>query len=90
LLVPAVVGDNYQVALGKLGNAGFSNINVVNVSNPQLSDGTVVAQNPHAGQRVPAGTQITLSVVKNKPTPSPTPSPTPTATPTATSTPTGQ
>jgi len=90
LLVPAVVGDNYQVALGKLGNAGFSNINVVNVSNPQLSDGTVVAQNPHAGQRVPTGTQITLSVVKNKPTPSPTPSPTPTATPTATSTPTGQ
>jgi serine/threonine protein kinase len=89
-LVPAVVGDNLQVALGKLGNAGFSNIaNPIYVSNPQLSNGTVVAQTPHAGQRVPAGTQITLTVVKNAPTPSPTPTPTPTATPTPTTTPTG-
>jgi beta-lactam-binding protein with PASTA domain len=87
-LVPAVVGDNYQVALGKLGNAGFSNINVVTVSNPQLSNGTVVQQSPHAGRRVPAGTQITLTVVKNEPTPSPTPSPTPTPTATPTPTPT--
>ena len=86
-LVPAVVGDNYQVALGKMGNAGFSNIaNPIYVSNPQLSNGTVVAQSPHAGQRVPAGTQITLTVVKNKATPSPTPSPTtsPTSSPTPT------
>src|SRR5215469_9201823 len=82
-LVPAVVGDNYQVALGKMGNAGFSNINVVYVANPQLSNGTVVQQNPHAGQRVPASSQITLTVVKNKATPSPTPSPTPTPTPTS-------
>jgi len=89
-LVPAVVGDNLQVALGKLGNAGFSNIaNPIYVSNPQLSNGTVVAQTPHAGQRVPADTQITLTVVKNAPTPSPTPTPTPTGTPTPTSTPTG-
>jgi len=79
-----------QVALGKLGNAGFSNIaNPIYVSNPQLSNGTVVAQTPHAGQRVPADTQITLTVVKNAPTPSPTPTPTPTGTPTPTSTPTG-
>jgi serine/threonine-protein kinase len=91
-LVPAVVGDNVQVALGKLSNAGFSNIaNPIYVSNPQLSNGTVVAQSPHAGQRVAASTQITLTVVKNKATPSPTPTPTPTATPTPTSsaTPTG-
>ena len=87
-LVPDVVGENYQVALGKLGNAGFSNINVVNVSNPQLNNGTVVQQNPHANQRVPAGTQITLTVVKNEATPSPTPSPTPTPTPTSSPTPT--
>jgi eukaryotic-like serine/threonine-protein kinase len=86
-LVPAVVGDNYQVALGKMGNAGFSNINVVYVANPQLSNGTVVQQNPHAGQRVSASSQITLTVVKNKATPSPTPSPTPTATPTSSPTP---
>ncbi|MBO0814255.1 MAG: Stk1 family PASTA domain-containing Ser/Thr kinase, partial [Actinobacteria bacterium] len=88
LLVPAVVGENYQVALGKLSNAGLTNINVVNVSNPQLSNGTVVAQNPHAGQRVPPNTQITLSVVKNESTPSPTPTPTPSPTPTPTPTPT--
>ena len=87
LLVPAVVGDNYQVALGKMGNAGFSNINVVYVANPQLSNGTVVQQNPHAGQREPAGTQITLTVVKNKAAPSPTPSPTPTSSPTPSPTP---
>jgi serine/threonine-protein kinase len=87
-LVPAVVGDNYQVALGKLGNAGFSNIaNPIYVSNPQLSNGTVVAQSPHAGNRVPANTQITLTVVKNAPTPSPTPSPTPTPTPTPSTSP---
>jgi serine/threonine-protein kinase len=86
-LVPAVVGDDYQVALGKMGNAGLSNIHVVYVANPQLNNGTVVQQNPHAGQRVPASTQITLTVVKNKATPSPTPSPTPTASPTSSPTP---
>jgi serine/threonine-protein kinase len=84
-LVPAVVGDDYQVALGKLSNAGFSNINRVTVTNPNVPNGTVVAQNPHSGQRVPANTQITLSVVQNAATPSPTPttpSPTPTLSPT--------
>ena len=64
-IVPAVVGDNYQVALGKLSNAGFSNISEVPVVNPQVPNGTVVAQNPHAGKREPAGVLITLSVVKN-------------------------
>jgi serine/threonine-protein kinase len=85
-LVPAVVGDDYQVALGKLSNAGFSNINRVTVTNPNVPNGTVVAQNPHSGQRVPANTQITLSVVQNAATPSPTPT-TPTPTPTLSPTP---
>jgi eukaryotic-like serine/threonine-protein kinase len=88
-IVPAVVGDNYQVALGKMSNAGFTNIaNPVYVSNPQVPNGTVVGQNPHAGQREPTGTQITLTVVKNA-APSPTPSPTPTLSPTPSPTPTG-
>jgi serine/threonine-protein kinase len=87
-LVPAVVGDNYQVAIGKLSNAGFANINVVYVPNPQVGNGTVVQQNPHANQRVPTTTQITLTVVKNAATPSPTPTPTPTVTATPTPTPT--
>jgi eukaryotic-like serine/threonine-protein kinase len=87
-LVPNVVGQNYQVALGNLSNAGFTNINVVHVPNPQLSNGTVVLQNPKAGQRVPAGTQITLSVVQNAATPSPTPSASPTPSPTSSPSPT--
>ena len=90
-VVPNVVGQNYQVALGNLNNAGFTNIQVVHVSNPQLSNGTVVLQDPKAGQRVPAGTQITLSVVQNAATPSPTPTtPSPTPTPTPSPTPPGQ
>jgi len=89
-LVPAVVGDDYQVALGKLSNAGLTNIQVGYVSNPNVPNGTVVAQNPHAGQRVPAGTQINLTVVKNAATPSPTPTtPSPTPSPTSSPTPTG-
>ncbi len=88
-VVPNVVGENYQVALGNLNNAGFTNVQVVHVSNPQLSNGTVVLQDPKAGQRVPPGTAITLSVVQNAASPSPTPttpSPTPTPTPTPTAT----
>jgi serine/threonine-protein kinase len=88
-LVPDVINENYDVALGQLNNAGFNNIQRVTVSNPQLANGTVVLQNPKAGQRVPAGTQITLSVVQNAASPSPTPttaSPTPTPTPTPTGT----
>jgi serine/threonine-protein kinase len=87
-LVPNVIGQNYQVALGNLNNAGFSNINVVHVPNPQLSNGTVVLQNPKAGQRVSPGTLITLSVVQNAATPSPTPSESPTPSPTPPPTPT--
>ncbi|HET7247705.1 MAG TPA: Stk1 family PASTA domain-containing Ser/Thr kinase [Streptosporangiaceae bacterium] len=88
-LVPNVVGQNYQVALGNLNNAGFTNINVVHVSNPNLANGTVVLQNPKAGQRVPPGSQITLSVVQNAASPSPTPtSPSPTPSPTSSPTPT--
>ena len=72
-LVPNVVNENYQVAIGQLNNSGFTNIQRVPVTNPQLADGTVVLQNPKAGERVPANTQITLSVVQNPASPSPTP-----------------
>jgi eukaryotic-like serine/threonine-protein kinase len=89
--VPYVIGDNYQVAIGKLGNAGFTNIDEAYVQNPQLANGTVVAQTPHSGQRVSPNTLVTLTVVKNRPTPppssppaSPTPTPTLSATPTKT------
>jgi eukaryotic-like serine/threonine-protein kinase len=78
--VPAVVGDNYQVAIGKLSNAGLTNISEVFVQNPQLANGTVVQQSPRAGDHVSPGHKITLTVVKNAATPSPTPT-TPTPTP---------
>jgi serine/threonine-protein kinase len=88
-LVPAVIGDNIEVAIAKLGNAGFSNIaNPIYVTNPNVPNDTVVGQSPRSGQREPTSTQITLTVVKNSPSPSPTPSPTPTATATPTPTPT--
>ncbi len=88
-LVPDVINENYQVALGNLHNAGFTNVNVVHVANPQVPNGTVQNQTPRAGLRVPAGTLITLSVVQNAASPSPTPttaSPTPTPTPSPTGT----
>jgi eukaryotic-like serine/threonine-protein kinase len=88
-VVPFVIGDNIEVALAKLGNAGFSNIaHPIYVQNPQVPNDTVVGQSPHSGQRVPTGTQITLTVVRNPAAPSPSPSPTVSPTPTATPTPT--
>ena len=52
--MPGVVGETYQVALGKLSNAGFTNVNKrFTVSNPQLANGTVASQNPNAGAHVP-------------------------------------
>jgi eukaryotic-like serine/threonine-protein kinase len=87
--VPNVVNENYQVAIGQLGNAGLTNINVVHVQNPQVANGTVVAQNPHAGQHVSPNTQITLTVVKNAPSPPPSPTPSPTPTPSQSPTPQG-
>jgi eukaryotic-like serine/threonine-protein kinase len=75
--VPDVIGENYQLAEGKLNNAGFSNITIVNVTDSGVPNGTVVNQRPHAGHVVSPNTLITLYVVKNPPA-SPTPSPTPT------------
>jgi serine/threonine-protein kinase len=88
--VPNVVGENIQLAQGQLQNRGFSNINVNDVSNPQIPEGTVIGQSPHGGNTVPLGTQITLTVVHNASTPTPTPTPTsifPSPTPSDTSTP---
>ena len=90
-IVPSVIGLNIEVAIAKLGDAGFSNIaNPIYVTNPGVPNDTVQGQSPHSGQRVPTSTQITLTVVKNAPTPSPTPTTaSPTPTPTVSSTPTG-
>ncbi len=87
--VPNVVGQNYEVAIGQLGNSGLTNIHVVYQPDSGAANGTVISQNPHAGQHVSPSTQITLTVVKNQsiPPPSPTPSPTPTPTSTQTASP---
>jgi serine/threonine-protein kinase len=84
--VPNVVNQQLAVAEGQLANEGFTDIVVLHVSNPGLSNGTVVNQSPSAGQTVPTSTQITLTVVQNQapPTPTPThstPTPSPSATP---------
>jgi serine/threonine-protein kinase len=81
--VPDVTGMNYQLAEGKLNNAGFQNIQIVHVTDTGVPDGTVVNQRPHATRVVSPNTTITLFVVQN-PTPTPTPTPTPSGTPTPT------
>ena len=83
--VPNVVGEQVAIAQGQLANAGFTNVQVNEVSSPGVQDGVVTGQNPTAGQLVPTSTTIILQVVKNQPTPTPTPT-TPTPTPTSTST----
>ena len=83
--VPNVVGEQVAIAQGQLANAGFTNVQVNEVSSPGVQDGVVTGQNPTAGQLVPTSTTIILQVVKNQPTPTPT-TPTPTPTPTSTST----
>jgi eukaryotic-like serine/threonine-protein kinase len=84
--IPAVVNEQFDIAVGQLQNAGFSNIVTVHVSNPALQNGIVVNQSPGAGQNVPATTQITLTVVQN-PQQSPPPTPSQSATPTPSPTP---
>jgi serine/threonine-protein kinase len=91
-LVPNVIGQNLQIAIGNLGNAGLTNIKFVYVQNPGVTDQTVVSQSVNSGTRVPPRTRITLTVVQNHAQPSPTPTtasptPTPTTGPTATPTP---
>ena len=68
--------------------AGICVLRLPEVFDQNEDNGTVVLQNPKAGQRVPASTQITLSVVQNAASPSPTPtSPSPTPSPTSSPTP---
>jgi len=88
--VPDVVNEQVAIAQGQLANAGFTHVQIQEVSSPGLADGIVTQQNPTAGQTVPTSTVITLTVVKNEPTPSPTTSsPSPSPSPSNTSPTTG-
>jgi serine/threonine-protein kinase len=84
--IPDVVNEQIQLAQGQLANAGFTNIQINEVSSPGLQDGIVTMQDPPAGQTVPTSTLITLNVVKNQPTQPPTTAP-PTTTPPTSSSP---
>ncbi|HSZ30184.1 MAG TPA: Stk1 family PASTA domain-containing Ser/Thr kinase, partial [Pseudonocardiaceae bacterium] len=44
--VPNVVGQNYEVAIGQLGNSGLTNIHVVYQPDSGAANGTVISQNP--------------------------------------------
>jgi serine/threonine-protein kinase len=83
--IPDVVNEQIQLAQGQLANAGFTNIQINEVSSPGLQDGIVTMQDPPAGQTVPTSTLITLNVVKNQPTQPPTTAPPTTAPPTSSS-----
>ncbi len=94
--VPNVVGDYVTYAEQRLAAAGFHNIALVYLADPNLQSGTVANESPPGGQTAGAGAQITLSVVHNQvtggttptPTVSPSTSPTPTISPTPTTKPT--
>jgi beta-lactam-binding protein with PASTA domain len=58
--VPDVIGDLKETAEQRLANAGLSS-NVAYVDSLQLV-GTVVAQDPQAGVRVPSGARVTISI----------------------------
>jgi beta-lactam-binding protein with PASTA domain len=89
--VPNVVNEDVNLAKGHLVNAGFTNITIIYLADPNLQNGIVTNQNPPSGRIVLPSTRITLSVVNNQPVSSPapifTPNPTPTASPTAIPTP---
>ncbi len=96
--LPNVLDDYVSYAQQRLATAGFHNVAVVYVANPNVQSGIVTNENPPGGQAVTTGTQITLTVVSNQvtgtaspstsPSTSPTPTLTPSPTPTVSSTPT--
>ena len=96
--LPNVLDDYVSYAQQRLATAGFHNVAVVYVANPNVQSGIVTNENPPGGQAVTTGTQITLTVVSNQvtgtaspstsPSTSPTPTVTPSPTPTVSSTPT--
>jgi beta-lactam-binding protein with PASTA domain len=94
--VPNVVNEDVNLAKGHLANAGFTNITIIYLADPNLQNGIVTNQNPPSGRIVLPSTRITLSVVNNQPvsspapifTPNPPSNPSPTASPTAIPTPT--
>ncbi len=60
--VPDVRFMGKEEARRRLEDAGFKVVRIIQVSEPDKNDGTVLAQNPSAGQKYPAGGSVELLV----------------------------
>ena len=85
--VPKVTGTSEAQARSDLARIGFD-VQVVELQDGSVSSGTVLAQSPQAGELLPRGSIVTITVATSPPAPTPTPTPTPEFTPTPTPTPT--
>lgn len=66
--VPTVVGSSVDNAKQRLTDAGFT-VNIVYTESSSYADGTVISSDPKDGTELPAGSTITLTVVKNSEAP---------------------
>lgn len=62
--VPTVVGLTEAEAITELADAGLGSVLEASANPGDAVPGTVVSQNPVAGERVPEGTQVTLAVAR--------------------------
>ena len=85
--VPKVTGTSEAQARSDLAQIGFD-VQIVELEDGSVPAGTVLAQSPQAGELLPRGSIVTITVATSPPVPTPTPTPTPTDIPTPTPTPT--
>jgi beta-lactam-binding protein with PASTA domain len=64
--VPGVLGESRASAEERLEEAGLSIGSIVERHREGATDGTVIEQTPHAGQRVAKGTSVALVIAKPK------------------------
>jgi eukaryotic-like serine/threonine-protein kinase len=81
--VPSLITRTENDALNLLAQAGLKGGKRTDAFDPTIPAGSVVDQNPSAGQSVASGSSVNYTVSKGpQPTPSPSPTPVPTPTPT--------
>ncbi len=78
--VPNVVGASEAQARSDLAQAGFDT-QVITLQDPTAAAGTVLAQSPQAGQSLPRGSTVTITVAQAPPQPTIDPNPQPSASP---------
>ncbi|MHB1067365.1 MAG: Stk1 family PASTA domain-containing Ser/Thr kinase, partial [Candidatus Nanopelagicales bacterium] len=74
--VPKVTGTSEAQARSDLAQTGFD-VQVVELEDGSVAAGTVLAQSPQAGELLPRGSVVTITVATSPPLPTPTPTPTP-------------